>query len=236
MMIDFDYLWNKYQIKPYGVLHLGANTGQELDTYLKHNVGRVIWVEAIPAVFESLLNHVSDASDLFFADGVNYGYAKSEIDGAVIISYRNQECILACVGEEEGKEVEFNISNNESQSSSYLELGHHKVIHPSVEYIDKFKTKIKRIDNLFTPEQFEGDGDWFLNADLQGSELQAFKGMGDLLHKFKWVYSEVNFQECYVGGALIGELDEYLLKFNFTRMETGPVVGETWTDALYCKA
>ena len=213
MMIDFDYLWPKYSIKPYGVLHLGSNTGQEAEIYKRLGVKVVLWVEAIPAVYNDLIKHL---------ESVNCA------EGAI--------CYCQCVGEEEGKEVEFNISNNESQSSSYLELGHHKVIHPSVEYIDKFKTKIKRIDNLFTPEQFEGDGDWFLNADLQGSELQAFKGMGDLLHKFKWVYSEVNFQECYVGGALIGELDEYLLKFNFTRMETGPVVGETWTDALYCKA
>ena len=86
---------------------------------------------------------------------------------------------------------------------------------------------------MFSPLQFTGN--WFLNADLQGSELQAFKGMGELINKFKWVYSEVNFKECYIGGALVWDVDEYLSNFGFTRVETGQIVGETWTDALYIK-
>jgi hypothetical protein len=63
----------------------------------------------------------------------------------------------------------------------------------------------------------------------------VIKGMGELLNKFQWIYSEVNFKECYLGGALIDELDQYLLSFGFHRIETGNIVGETWTDALYIK-
>ena len=233
MMIDFDYLWPKYDIMPDGVLHLGANTGQEAEIYLKRGVKQTIWVEAIPSVFNNLVNHVEKVSDRFPTDGINQGYSISENNGAFFKGYRDQMCVLACVGDEQDKEVYFNISNNESQSSSYLELGYHKIIHPSVDYIDKFKTKINRIDNLFSPLQFTGN--WFLNADLQGSELQAFKGMGELINKFKWVYSEVNFKECYIGGALVWDVDEYLSNFGFTRVETGQIVGETWTDALYIK-
>lgn len=207
MMIDFNTLWPKYGIKPYGVLHLGGNTGQEAEAYYNLNVKEVIWVEAIPSVYAELLNNVKD------------------IPGSI--------CINACIGEEEGKEVEFHISNNEAQSSSYLELGHHKIIHPSVHYIDSFKTKIERGDKLF--KDFKIEGDWFLNADLQGSELQAFKGMGNLLNNFQWIYSEINFKECYIGGALVDEIDTYLSKFGFHGTETGPVVGGTWTDRLYCK-
>jgi len=207
MMIHFDDLWPRYNIKPNGVVHLGANTGQEADTYVKHGVKEVVWIEAIPAVFAQLLNNVS------------------HIPGTV--------CINACVGDEEGKQVEFHVSNNEAQSSSYLELEHHKIIHPSVHYVSHFKTEMRRGDILFKDFNFEGS--WFLNADLQGSELQAFKGMGELLHKFDFIYSEINFKECYKGGALVWELDEYLSGFGFKRVETGEVVGETWTDALYIK-
>lgn len=207
MMIDFNILWPKYGIKPDGVCHLGANTGQEADTYVKHGVKEVIWVEAIPAVFAQLLHNTA------------------HIPGTV--------CVNACVGEVDGKQVEFHVSNNESQSSSYLELGHHKIIHPEVHFVSHFKTTMRRGDILF--KDFKFAGSWFLNADLQGSELQAFKGMGDLLHKFDFIYSEINFKECYQGGALVGEIDEYLSEFGFKRIETGPVVGETWTDALYIK-
>lgn len=211
MMIDFDYLFNKYGIKVDSCLHLGSNQAQEAETYKKLGINNVIWVDAIPEMLELADQHL-----------INTGCK----EGATLV--------LACVGDEEGKEVEFNISNNESQSSSYLELGHHKVIHPTVEYVSKFKTRIQRVDNLFPSDMFKW-GKWILNADLQGSELQAFKGMGEMLHDFDYVYSEINFQECYLGGALVGELDAYLLQFNFHRVETGVVVGETWTDALYIK-
>lgn len=208
MMIDFDILWPKYGIKPDGVLHLGANTGQEAPVYAKHGVKEVVWIEAIPAVFNELVRNVDQ-----------YGHT----------------CILACVGEDEGREVEFNISNNESQSSSYLELAHHKIIHPEVSYVGKIKTTIRRLDVMMAEDAYK-EGVWFLNADLQGAELPAFKGMGNLLHDFKYVYTEVNKRETYKGCALIEEVDEYLGRFGFVRVETGQWVGDTWTDALYIKS
>lgn len=207
-MIDFDILWPKYGIKPDGVLHLGANTGQEAPVYAKHGVKEVVWIEAIPAVFNELVRNVDQ-----------YGHT----------------CILACVGEDEGREVEFNISNNESQSSSYLELAHHKIIHPEVSYVGKIKTTIRRLDVMMAEDAYK-EGVWFLNADLQGAELPAFKGMGNLLHDFKYVYTEVNKRETYKGCALIEEVDEYLGRFGFVRVETGQWVGDTWTDALYIKS
>lgn len=212
MMIDFDYLYEKFKLNPDSCLHLGSNSAQEAETYKKLGINKVIWVEAIPSMVEAALQHLADVG-----------------------CHENNSVVLACVGEEEGKEVEFKISNNESQSSSYLDLGHHSIIHPSVVYIDSFKTKIQRVDNLFPPDYFK-EGKWLLNADLQGSELQAFKGMGEMLHDFDYVYSEINFKECYLGGALVEEIDAYLLQFGFNRVETGKVVGETWTDALYCKS
>lgn len=208
-MIDFDILWPKYGIRPFGVLHLGANTGQEAPVYARHLVGSVCWVEAIPEVFEELVRNISQ--------------------------YPGQIATLACVGDEEGKEIYFNVSNNESQSSSYLELGHHQVIHPSVHYTRKFKTIMRRLDNICHHGSFKF-GDWFLNADLQGAELPAFKGMGELLHDFKWVYTEVNKKNTYEGCALVEEVDEYLSKFGFVRIETGQWVADTWTDALYVKS
>lgn len=206
MMIHFDYLFPKYGIQPHGVLHLGANTGQERDVYVNHGVKEVVWIEAIPEVYDQLCRNLHG------------------IEG--------QTAMLLCVGDEEGKEVTFKMSNNEMQSSSYLELEHHKIIHPEVHYVGAFKTEMRRLDKVFGKGSFK-DGPWFLNADLQGAELAAFKGMGELINDFKWIYTEVNKQETYRGCALIGELDEYLAQFGFVRVETGEWVGDTWTDALY---
>lgn len=206
MMIDFNYLFAKYHIKPYGVLHLGANTGQERHVYQMYDVKEVVWVEAIPEVFEQLQKNIEH--------------------------FVGHTAMNVCVGDEHGKEVVFNVSNNEAQSSSYLDLDVHKRIHPEVHYVKQVKMKMERLDKIFS--DFNG-GDWFLNADLQGAELDAFKGLGDLLKQFKWVYTEVNKQSTYKDCPLIDDLDVYLLQHGFERVETGKWVADTWTDALYIK-
>ena len=42
MMIDFSYLVNKFNIKATGVLHIGANRGQECLHYKRHGIQKVI--------------------------------------------------------------------------------------------------------------------------------------------------------------------------------------------------
>jgi FkbM family methyltransferase len=206
MMIEFDILWPKWGINPTGVLHIGASTGQEAEVYYNHGVKDVIWIEGNGEVFKRLQDHVKD------------------IPGSI--------CIHACVSDRDG-EAYFNISNNDSQSSSILELGHHSIIHPEVHYVDKMPVKTHRVDELL--KDFKIEGDWFLNIDLQGAELLALKGMGEMVNKFKWAYLEVNLKETYIGCPLIGEIDEYLKQYGFERVETGQLVAETWTDALYIK-
>src|SRR5665213_2643311 len=41
-----------------GVIHVGANTGQERDLYQSHGVG-VVWVEPIPNVFDQLVKNIA---------------------------------------------------------------------------------------------------------------------------------------------------------------------------------
>lgn len=206
MMIDFNILWPKYGIKPYGVLHVGANTGQEAEFYYNAGVKEVIWVEGHPETFKKLQSYVKD------------------IPGSV--------CINACVSDRYS-ETTFNIANNESQSSSLLQLGNHKDIHPEVEFIDSMSVKTYRLDHLL--RDFDIKGYWFLNVDVQGMDLFAIKGLGTMLEKFRWINSEVNKTEVYKGCSLIGEMDEYLSGFGFVRTETGDWVCDSWTDALYIK-
>lgn len=205
MLLPLDYLMNKYHFKPNGILHLGGNTGQESEMYNKMGIEYVYWVEAISEVFEKL-----------------------QIN---LLKYDNQYAFCACVSDVNGKEVVFNISNNEAQSSSFLELEYHKIIHPTVKYIDTFKTKTIRIDKLLETYIF-GNG-WMLNADLQGSELLAIKGMGEKLNEFDYLYLELNKRETYRDCPLVEEVDEYLK--DFKRVETAQWVGDSWTDGFYIR-
>jgi hypothetical protein len=70
--------------------------------------------------------------------------------------------------------------------------------------------------------------------DIQGAELLALKGFGDFLNKISKVYVEVNTNYLYKNCSLIQEIDDYLLKFKFKRVETNMTQFE-WGDAFYIK-
>lgn len=205
MLIPLDYLINKYEFKPKGILHLGGSYAQESDAYNQVGIDEVLWVEAIPDVFEQLKRNVS--------------------------KYPNNKCFNACIGDEDGKEVIFNVSNNECQSSSFLKLGYHQFIHPTVKYVSSFNTKTIKADTLFKDYSF-GKG-WFLNADLQGAELHALRGMTNILPSFDFIYLELNKRETYEGCALVDDVDKFLK--DFKRVETGFWVGDSWTDGFYIR-
>ncbi len=127
--------------------------------------------------------------------------------------------------------IKFNISNN-GQSSSFLELGLHKEKHPHIHYVNSFETKTTLLKNIINKYDIEFN---FLNFDIQGAELKALKGMEEFLSKVDYLYTEVNEDYLYVGCSLIGELDDYLLKFGLHRVETKWCEDYKWGDAFYIR-
>ena len=204
MLIDFRILFPKYGIKPKGVLHVGANVGEEAPVYDELGIKKVWWIEGNGELIQKLAANVS--------------------------KYEGQQWMNYLISDDNSK-VQFHISNNGSQSSSILELGTHLQQHPEVNYVHDVEMTTFRIDDLFTSETLAGYD--FLNIDLQGAELKALKGMGDLLHQFKWAYLEVNRDYVYKNCPLVDEIDLYLVMFGFRRVETKWV--GNWGDALYVK-
>ena len=129
------------------------------------------------------------------------------------------------------EKVKFNISNN-GQSSSILEFGLHKYFHPDVHYIDHIEGETQLLKNIICDYDIEYN---FLNFDIQGAELKALKGMESYLDKVNYLYTEVNSDYVYKDCALIGELDEYLLKFGLRRVETQWCEDYRWGDAFYIR-
>lgn len=206
MITLLDTVLDKYDIRLSGVLHLGANTGQEAELYQRRGAKMVIWVEAIPAVYEKLVKRVE--------------------------RFPGHVPLLACLGDEDGKRVKFNVANNEGQSSSLFEFGTHQIEHPSVKFIDQIEMETVRPDTLLHRSHLAIGQNWFLHLDLQGAELLALKGMGELLWRFAWVYSEVNQKELYVGCPHVREIDNYLACFDFVGIET-KMERHFWGDKLY---
>lgn len=210
MLIPFDKLFREYDVRPVGILHLGANEGQEARTYNEHaGCCPVIWVEALPDVCRKLRQH--------------------------IIHYPEQLALCACVSDRTGDVVRFHVANNDGQSSSFLDFGTHAQEHPTVKFTKDIVMRTIRVDELLKAHDVEPTVDgWFLNADLQGAELLALKGMGDLLRLFRWAYIEVNDKELYKGCALTPEVDSYLAQYGLKPVET-KMTGAGWGDRFYVR-
>lgn len=211
MLIDFRQLFPRWNIKPTGVLHVGANLGEEAPVYHELGIKKVIWIEANPHLMPRLTENIR--------------------------KYTGQHAFNFAAGEEDFVDVTLHISNNAGQSSSLLELGTHKVAHPEVHYIEDVTVKMHRIDRFFGTRSADlgiHDCD-FLSMDIQGFELPALRGMGESLKHFTSVYLEVNKAELYKGCALVEDIDLYLLGYGFKRVETIWAGNTNWGDALYIK-
>lgn len=207
MLIDFRKLFPKYGIKPKGVLHVGANVGEEAPVYNELGIKRQFWYEPNPVIFERLRENLKDNKE-----AIAFNHAIGDIDQVPITLH---------------------IANNSGQSSSILDLGTHKTAHPEVHYIKDIQVTMRRLDSLiFSHEIVDFD---FLNVDVQGAELKVLSGMGELLRHIKWAYLEVNKEELYKGCALVGDIDNYMIGFGFKRVETFWCGNTGWGDALYIK-
>lgn len=206
MLIPFQKLKTKFpQFQPKGVVHVGAHEGQELSEYHRLGIKDMIFIEANPKIYQRLLKNCAPYEDVI--------------------------CFNECVSDKE-EEVTFNIANNDGQSSSFLELGTHKQMHPEVSYIGTQTMKTVRLDSLLKGLDKGFD---FLNMDIQGAEGLALVGMGDLLSQFKWLYLEVNKTEVYKGCVQLPELEYYVGKFGFKRKEILFPGNCTWGDCYFDK-
>lgn len=208
MLIPFDTLCKKYSIKPEGVLHIGANNAAECETYYANGVKRSVWIEALPDVYKELKEVVS--------------------------KYPKTIALNACVSDVDGHTVQFNVSSNHGESSSMLEFGSHAQAHPDVTFINKIRLVTSRVDTLMIKKGINIREFDFLNIDLQGAELLALRGMGDMLRLFKFVYIELNREELYKGCAMFEDVKSYLESFGFVLKEV-KWTGAGWGDGFFIK-
>lgn len=202
MLIPLKELCRTHSLNLTGVLHLGANTGQEYKAYKASGITKVIFVEALPHVYNKLVN-------------LHGGHST---------------CIKACVSDVTGVRRTFHVASNGGESSSLHDFGSHKDNHPNVEFVGEIEVVTTRVDDL----GLDLSGVNYLVTDLQGHDLPAIRGCGDL-SRFIAIYTEVNFEEVYKGCALIGEVDDYLAQYGFVRSALKYAGNKTWGDALYIK-
>jgi FkbM family methyltransferase len=143
------------------------------------------------------------------------------------------ECLLfnVALGNFEGDADMFTEVANQGQSSSLLQPHQHLSQYPDIIFNGKIMVGVTKLDLL----PFDRALYNFINIDVQGYELEVFKGGIDTLNGIDYVYAEVNRAELYKSCALVGEVDGFLANHGFKRVGTW-WDGVTWGDALYVKS
>ena len=203
MLISVDELHNLWNIRPTGVVHVGAHLAEESNAYEHHNWGPVIWVEAQPSLVEELKKKLNPAT---------------------------HSIIEAAVWNESGIELELHVASN-SQSTSLLDFGSHLSSYPDITFTNSLKVTTQRLEELL--RDFECPN--FINFDLQGVELQALEGLGEMIEKINFIFVEVNRKEVYIGCTLVSELDLFLSNLGFKRVASRWYLREAWGDAIYIR-
>ena len=193
-----------------GLIHVGANYGQEAKAYDKLGL-EVLWVEAIPEIHDSLRDVIQD--------------------------FKKQKAIAALVTDVDGQEYQFNISNNNGLSSSIYELKDHKDIWPSVHYINSLKLKSKTLNSVLLDNNINPTDYQALVLDTQGSELLVLKGCLPLLQHIKYIKTEVANFEAYEGGCQLEELNQFITNQGFVEISRREMAqhkqGGSYYDIIY---
>jgi len=206
-MLNIPKLFDQYGIKPKGVIHVGAHTGQEVKTYIEMGFGNILLIEANPEVYKRLVRCVSKYPNVITAC-----YAVCDYDGRIYLK----------------------VTSND-ESSSILSLKYHKELYPDIIEVKQVKVPCRKLDSLIEDLKLNPDDYNFLTIDVQGAELIALRGAGEVLRRMDAVIAELNFKELYEGCALAEDVDMFLKGFGFERKETVFPFDPSWGDALYVK-
>jgi FkbM family methyltransferase len=193
-----------------GVVHVGANLGQERGIYQQLGL-LVAWIEPIREVFDQLVSNIAQ--------------------------YKNQIALCALITDQDDVDYEFNIANNAGESSSIFKFGKHADVWPEIAYLGVRTLRSTTLATLFdreglTPEMYPA-----LVMDVQGAELLVLKGAGRLLTRFEFVKAEAADFEVYVGCPQLNDIKEFLEPLCFREIARVPFAkrpgGGTCWDVIW---
>jgi FkbM family methyltransferase len=171
-----------------GLVHIGANEGQERQLYDAYKL-RVVWIEPIPQIYQKLLRNISE--------------------------FPGQLALNKLIAEEDGKSYQFHIANNGGQSSSILDLAKHSSMWPDVFYSHTVELVGLTLGSALKEDGIDISQCDALVLDVQGSEDKILTGAAELLPHFKYVKVEVPDFEAYKGCCQLSDLERLLSSFGF---------------------
>jgi FkbM family methyltransferase len=174
-----------------GIIHIGANSGQEAHGYHARGVMDVLWIEPHPDVFPLLLENIK------------------KFDGQIAVQ--------ALVTDKDDAEYDFNCSMNSGHSSSIYDFHLHQKMFPGISMAKKIKIKSKTLPTILKENNISMDRYDSLVIDVQGAELLVLKGAAAILNCFESINLEAADFESYKGQCLLKDVDEFMHEHGFQR-------------------
>jgi FkbM family methyltransferase len=193
--------------QPQYLIHVGANSGQEIPAYKSMGIKTAVYIEPIPSVFQQLSQKITGDE--------------------------NHHALQYLCSNKDGEEVIFNVASNGGQSSSMFPLGNHANLYPHIQYTEKLKIVTRTLDSILAV-RFEHTPFDTLVMDTQGSELKVLQGALTLLRKINYIYTEISEDALYEGGCTFDEITEFLKCHDF-RLKNLILGSKGWGNAFYVK-
>lgn len=166
-----------------GVIHVGANIGQERELYAGHGL-KVVWIEPIPQIYDHLCRNIR--------------------------AYPDQVAIRSLITDRDGETCTLHISSNYGASSSILDLHLHREIWPAVHYVNDIELISARLPSALRDSGIDTAAYDALAIDTQGSELLVLQGAEEILPRFKYIKAEAADFESYKSCPTVDEIRGYL--------------------------
>ena len=156
---------------------------------------------------------------------------KSTYDVLVESTKNNNNTLYfnTALGNFKGKTM-MNMSSNRNTSASILKPKNHLYLSPKVKFEGEVEVNIDLLDNL----PFNRGDYNMINIDVQGYELEVFKGGKNVLNHIDYIMAEINRDEVYEDCAQLDQLIEFLSPYGFELVETN-WAGREWGDGFFIK-
>jgi FkbM family methyltransferase len=189
-IFETDYLRH---IPRRGIVHVGADVGQEVAQYLQYGFNKIVLIEANPKSYATLEEKFGRDDNVRL-----FNYAICDRNGA----------------------VDFHIHTSRSGSTepaSILPMKRFKEIVKTLHTTETIRVPAITLDSLIGTHRIAASEYNFLNIDIQGAELMALRGATNFLSSLDVIISEVNLIEMYENGALEGEIVTFLAGQGFEK-------------------
>ncbi|SKB15717.1 Methyltransferase FkbM family (fragment) [Planktothrix sp. PCC 11201] len=207
MKLNFPDLCQHHNITPRGIILVGAYDGKTLKRLNLPNTVKTLLIDANPSAVGRLQANFADSPNI-------------QVVQAAIANHNDT--------------VTLHLTSLES-SSSILPWKQYSEIYPNIKEIQQLTLSSRTLDTLLEELNLSPSDFNILILDIQGAELLALEGATQLLNNLDAIYTNIHYQELFEGGALAGEVNQFLTDYQFDCVAEETPYHPAWGEAFYVR-